>query len=74
MNNQIDIQTHAYINIVTGDKSKTMEKLVPVLNELPIDEIDDDSFEYEVRLYFDGIPGVSRIAYAAGRIEQLLNV
>tara|TARA_R110002049_G_C9174280_1_gene562392 strand:- start:9338 stop:9574 length:237 start_codon:yes stop_codon:yes gene_type:complete len=69
-----ELETHAYINIVTEDKARTMETLSPLLNSLGYDEIDADSFEFEIRLYFDGEQSVSRISYAVTRLERLLGI
>ncbi|MCG8651134.1 MAG: hypothetical protein MI861_14950, partial [Pirellulales bacterium] len=66
------IQTHAYINIVMEDKKDTLRKLKPVLSRVDADEIDEDSFDYEVRIYFDGQLNIQRVIAAEMLISNAL--
>tara|TARA_R110002049_G_scaffold309101_1_gene516867 strand:- start:6892 stop:7113 length:222 start_codon:yes stop_codon:yes gene_type:complete len=53
MKNQIDIQTHAYISILTETKEATLEELNDFLDKLGADEIDPNFSQDEIRIYFD---------------------
>ena len=66
------MQTHAYINISTSDKPRTVDALMPALDTIGADEVDIDSFPDEIRLYFDGLHGATRIVKARMKIAATL--
>ena len=63
----IDVQMRTYIDVVTSDKPRTIDALLPAMDTIGADEVDTDSVPDEIRFYFDGLQGLARIVEA--RIE-----